>query len=156
MNTMADRNLIVTLTANTVPLVHDSILATDPEGETRSYYADHYPYTLPENAMEFDSIAAMKRAVEASGSHYFDADAVRFFRGRTGRNLYARRFWVESRQFVDSNGEADLREYQVAWVSRYENGANVSLSIEKAGHFLTSEFARDAAQVLGRAVAGSL
>jgi hypothetical protein len=91
--------------------------------------AEHYAYTLPENALTFGSWEEMKRAVVSSGSHYFDADAIRFFLARSDRRLYGGRFWVESRQFEDSTGERNPREYFVAWVSYYDG----SLSVEKWG-----------------------
>lgn len=93
--------------------------------------AEHYAYTLPENALTFGSWEEMRRAVVSSGSHYFDKDAIRFFLARSDRRLYGGRFWVESKQFEDSSGERDPRTYSVAWVSRYANG---SLSVEKWGN----------------------
>lgn len=122
------------------------------EGDTWSYaeQAEHYAYTLPENALTFDNIADMRRQIVSSGSHYFDRDAIRFFLGRTDRQLYGRRFWVESRQFEDSDGTRAPREYMVAWVSRYDNG---SLSVEKRGSFSTLETARGWAKRLAQSVA---
>lgn len=92
--------------------------------------AAHYAYSLPENALEFASWEDMRRTVTASGSHYFDADALRFFLARSDKRLFGRRFWVESKQFEDSNGEKDPRTYSVAWVSEY----NGNLSVEKWGN----------------------
>ena len=116
--------------------------------------AEHYPYTLPQNAVRFESLADMKRRIVESGSHYFDKDAIKFFRGRThtassGRDLWAGRFWVESRQYVSAMGDqVDPREYQVAWVSEY----NGNLSIEKLGSYDNLPAARRAARDLAQAV----
>lgn len=121
-------------------------IKSDSDAWTYAETAERYAYTLPENAKSFESIADMRRQVVASGSHYFDRDAIRFFRARTDGHLYGHRFWVESRQFVDLNGDADPREYMIAWVSEY----NGSLSIEKRGSFDTLEKARTAARHLAR------
>lgn len=91
--------------------------------------AEHYAYSLPENALEFPSWEAMRVAVINSGSHYFDKDAIRFFLARSDKRLFGARFWVESKQFESMAGDRDPRTYSVAWVSEY----NGSLSVEKWG-----------------------
>lgn len=111
--------------------------------------AEHYAYALPENALEFGSWEEMRRAVVSSGSHYFDADAIRFFLARSGKRLFGRRFWVESRQFEDSSGERAPREYFVAWVSEY----NGSLSVEKWGNLDNLPAARKWCQLFAEAIA---
>ena len=109
------------------------------------------PYMLPHNALTFDNIAHVKREVTASGSHYWDREAVRFFRGRTDTQLYGGRFWVESRQFHNEmTGETAPREYMVAWVSKWREGA--VLFVEKLGNFDTLDKARRAARTLAAAV----
>lgn len=126
-----------------------------PAGFTYEECEAHYAYTLPQNALRFSSLGELRAAVVESGSHYFDADAIRFFRAKThkasnGRDLWSGRFWVESRQFVGSDGIADPREYMVAWVSRYpETGA---LSVEKLGSFGDLPAARGWAKRLAEAV----
>lgn len=99
--------------------------------------AERYPYTLPENARTWQSWAAMQAAVIGSGSHYFDAEAVRFFRARSDRRLFGGRFWVESKQFESLYGEREPRTYAVAWVSGPREGepAGSILAIEKWGEF---------------------
>lgn len=92
---------------------------------------EHFPHILPENAREFTSIPAIKAAVTASGSHYWDRDAVRFARGKTDTRLYGGRYWVESRQFIPYDGEPSPREYQVAWVNGRDGE---QLTIERFGH----------------------
>jgi hypothetical protein len=127
----------------------DAIRATDTGSGWMSTYVElaaHHPGNLPEHARSFDTVSAVKRYVESCGSRYFDADAVRFFRGRTDGQLFGRRFWVESRKFVDSTGDADPREYMVAWVTP------VGASIEKLGSYRSLEQARRAARSLANAV----
>lgn len=131
-------------------------------GSSFSYdeVAAHYAYNLPENALTFSSLDELKATVQASGSHYWDRDAVRFFRGRThsaavGRDLWAGRFWVESRKFEPvMSDESYPREYQVAWVSEYVNPESGSrnLSIEKLGSFDNLPAARGWAKRLAEAV----
>lgn len=119
--------------------------------EEYDWHAQHYPYTLPQSALTFDNVDDMRRRVSASGSHYFDADAVRFFRGRTDPVMFGGRFWVESRKYVNAYaGEESPREYAVAWVSEYVNpdtGAR-SLSIERLGWLPTLIMARAFARAL--------
>ena len=103
----------------------------DPGRLEWNHIAAHYPHTLPAAAVKFDNVADMRRRVASSGSHYFDRDAVRFFRGRTDGQLYGGRYWVESRQYVSLEGVADPREYFVAWVSDHGDGR--MLSVEKLG-----------------------
>jgi hypothetical protein len=91
-------------------------------------------------------MSAVKRYVASTGSHYFDADAVRFFRGKTDGQLFGRRFWVESRKFVAHDGPSFPREYQVAWVTP------VGATIEKLGSYGNLEQARRAARSLANAV----
>lgn len=136
----------------TVDAVHRAIIGTDAHTtDDRDYAARHFPQHLPENALTFDNVDAMRRAVESSGSHYFDADAVRFFRARTDKRMHGRRFWVESRKYVSADGVADLRTYHVAWVA--DSGVpGAMLSVEKAGHYLTLDYARRACASLAGAV----
>ena len=116
--------------------------------------AERYPYTLPENAVRFSSLEELKRRIVESGSHYFDKDAIRFFRGRThtasvGFDLWSERFWVESRKHENPySGINEPREYQVAWVSQYGD----DLSIEKLGSFDNLPAARKAAKMLSESV----
>ena len=145
MNAMTDTDTA------TVEQVYDAIRASDHKNtwmQTYGELAEHYAYNLPENAVRFDNLAHMRREVVASGSHYFDADAIRFFRGKTDTQMFEGRFWVESRKYVSTEGVADDREYQVAYVTRY----NETLSIEKVGMFLTLDPARAAAKSLAAAL----
>lgn len=135
----------------TVREVYAAILATDPSNSFDTYErsAEHYSYSLPENARVWPSVGHMVEAVKASGSHYFDADAIRAFRARTDADLFAGRFWVESRKYVNTmTGDSAPREYMVAWVSDY----NGHLSIEKLGNFPDLRQARKACARLARAV----
>jgi hypothetical protein len=113
---------------------------------------EHYAYTLPENALTFGSWDEMRRTVDGSGSHFFDKDAVRFFLGRSDKQLHGGRFWVESKKFVHHNYDGTVdsspRVYQVAWVSKYDD----SLSIERWGEFATLNTARRYCQKFAEAV----
>lgn len=136
--------------------------ATGPyrsHAETR----DAYPYTLPENALTFDTIDAMRRAVDASGSHYFDADSVRFFRSRLDQSgrMWGGRFFVESVKYTGNPYNAEdhdgPRVYRVEYVSEYVNPTtgDRSLSIERAGTTLdlvaARWWAREFARLVGEA-----
>lgn len=139
------------MSTETVREAYAAILATDPSNSFDTYErsAEHYAYSLPENAREWASVDHMIEAVKASGSHYFDAGAIRIFWGRTDTDLFAGRFWVESRKYVNNmTGDSAPREYMVAWVSDY----NGSLSVEKLGNYSDLRQARAAAKRLGQAV----
>lgn len=121
--------------------------------------AAHYAYNLPENALRFESLAQLQQAVTESGSHYWDREAVKFFRGRThsatvGTDLAGGRFWVESRKYENAfSGDSAPREYMVAWVSEYVNtDGERSLSIEKLGNLDNLPAARGWARRLAEAV----
>lgn len=118
------------------------------DGFTYDERAKSYAYTLPENALEFPSWAAMRVAVNNSGSHYFDRAAVEHFLAQSDKRLFGRRFWVESRQLEDSAGKRDPREFFVAWVSDY----NGHLSVEKWGNLSDLPAARGWCQRFAEAV----
>lgn len=126
---------------------YDSLVVDDWNSYDR--LAEHYAYSLPQNAEQYDNTDAMKRAVRSSGSHFFDPEAVRLFRGRTDGQMFGRRFWVESRKYVDTrHGWSDPREYMVAYVYRYGD----SLTVERLGKFDTIDKARRAARKLAELV----
>lgn len=149
---------------DTLTRTYDAVSATAPDetfAPTWDERATFYPYTLPEHAMTFDTLDAMRRRVESSGSHYFDRAAARFFRGRTHpaatpTGLYAGRIWVESRQFVHTDTRTyetttHPREYRLAWVAHPYAGGE-TLSIERLGNYPTLAKARTAARHLAAAV----
>lgn len=159
-----------TMTENQVRAEYELIRQTEgregtPPVTSFSYdeTAQHYAYNLPENALRFSSLDELKREVMASGSHYWDADAVRFFRGRThsaavGVDLWDGRFWIESRKYENAySGDSAPRQYQVAWVSEYVNREGERfLSIEKLGDLDNLPAARGWAKRLAEAVRESL
>lgn len=135
----------------TVAEVHAEILSTEESPfMSHAELAERYPDTLPENARVWDSWPNMRSAVAASGSHFFDADAIRHFRGKSDMTLYAGRFWVESRKYVNTfSGDSSPREYMVAWASGREGEF---LSIERLGNYPTLARARRACRILAAAV----
>jgi hypothetical protein len=144
----------MTTKTTSVAEAYDDIRRTE-EAPRASYahIAQHYAYSLPDNAQRFDNIDALRRAVTASGSHYFDADAVRIFLGRTDPQLFDRRFFVESRRFVnDWTGDSHPREYQVAYVYDYDGG---NLNICKIGSYASLNAARKAAARLAAVCAAA-
>jgi hypothetical protein len=138
----------------------DGIRATASDDTWMTSHAEllaHYPGNAPEHARTFDTLDAMRRYVESCGSHYFDRDAVRFFRGRTHRattptGLYAGRFWVESLQHVWTDHRTyvtttEPREYRIAWV---DNSGHAG--VERLGSYGTLNEARAGARELAAAV----
>ena len=61
----------------------------------------------------FHNIDEMERANIASGCHYFDASAKRFFRSRIHAEVFHGRFFIDSIQFVSSRGEKADRQYKI-------------------------------------------
>ena len=74
--------------------------------------------------VNFRSIDAIRKAVTASGSHYFEPDTMRFFRSRLSSTVYGGRFFVTSEQ--DPSG---YRAYSVREVHRLTDG---TLSVRSA------------------------
>lgn len=68
-------------------------------------------YTYP----TFVSVSALRKAVVESGSHFFDHDALRFFRSRIGSNIYGGRLIVTSEQAGDDRP----RLYTLRMVRQY-------------------------------------
>lgn len=71
---------------------------------------EHYPYSLPHNALQFDTVEALTRAVTSSGSHFFCADSMRW-KSKIYDDLRDGRFFVTSER-----GPEDGRVYSVRWV----------------------------------------
>ena len=106
----------------------DKKWARDPEALLRENMTEgdyerattHYPYSLPTRAVAFvGDVARLRAAVNESGSHFFEPQAMRFFRSKIapGR-VIGGRFFITSEQFVDGEGNAHPREYYVRWVYR--------------------------------------
>lgn len=75
----------------------------------------HYPYSLPDKALKFDSVEDLRRKVTRSGSHFFSPGAMRFFSSRVSGELFGGRFFVTS----ESDGD-NPRRYTVRYVYDYE------------------------------------
>lgn len=104
---------------------------------------EHYAYSLPQNALRFESMAKLKFAVSESGSHYFDRDTLRFWSATTAPRLYRGRVFVESVCYPDGP-----RFWRVSWVvGPWRAGA--CLTVEHVDtHFPSYADARAAARVL--------
>lgn len=74
----------------------------------------HYAYSLPSYALTFRSFPELKRAVVDSGSHFFDKDAIAFFRSRIQPELIGGLFFITSEAMDDDAP----RQYSVRWVYR--------------------------------------
>jgi hypothetical protein len=84
---------------------------------------EHYPYSLPHNALRFDNIDHLKRAVATSGNTFFGVQEMKMFRSRVADDLYDGRFFVTSEK--PPHGD---REYTVRWVYGYgETGERHSI-----------------------------
>ena len=106
-------------------------------------YADTYPDMLPASAVRFPSLAAARAAVAGSGSHYFDRDAIRFFRAQS-HGMIGGRFAVES--ICDGTNP---REYRVTWWHKIPGEI---FEAEHSISFPTLAEAREAARTLARLV----
>lgn len=74
--------------------------------------------------LRFNSVDDIRRAIDATGSHWFSAATMRFFRTRLSTTVYGGRFFITSEQ--NWSGE---RAYSVREVYREDDG---SLSIRTA------------------------
>lgn len=87
---------------------------TDPGKLDFGWYERNAPHDLPRYALIFHSLGAIKREVKDSGSHYFDADTLRFFSARFSQTVYGARFFVES---VANPNWGIGRTYRVCYVA---------------------------------------
>lgn len=67
----------------------------------------------------FHTLAEVKQA-NAKVGHYFERATMRFFRSRPNRTVTQGRFFIDSIQFVSSQGIAQKRRYKVCVVA--DNG----------------------------------
>lgn len=74
----------------------------------------YYAYSLPSYALTFRSFPELRRAVIDSGSHFFDKDAIKFFRSRIQPELFGGLFFITSEAMDDDAP----RQYSVRWVYR--------------------------------------
>lgn len=84
---------------------------------------EHYPYSLPHNALQFDTVDSLSRAVSSSGSHFFCGDTLRWWKSKVYDDLYDGRFFVTSERGPDDN-----RVYSVRWVYGGDDGLRLSVN----------------------------
>lgn len=105
--------------------------------------------TTPQGVKVYRAVDEIREDARRAGSHWFDADTLRFFRSRIGETVYGGRFFVtsESRGFDASEGRA----YTVRVAIPAARGR--TFDIDDAGGFLahaTSGAANRAAQRIAR------
>ena len=92
--------------------------------------------------MQFETIDQIKQANDAIGHHWFEPDAMRFFRSRLGQTVYGGRFFISSEQF-------DYRSPRLYTVRR----ANDDGSIGTASEFQQFETSAQARAWIRRTIA---
>lgn len=97
---------------------------------------------------QFKTMADVRAANKALGHHFFDRDAMAFFRSRIESELYGGRYFVTSEQYEDSKGNREARRYTVRMVQ--DSG-----DVDTAGEFqaypslgIAREVAKDLARQL--------
>lgn len=124
------------------------------DSEARAFLVEHmtsletaekwYLYSLPTRAFRYFSIEQLRREVTSSGSHFFDRDAMRFFRSRVHggmTGMIGGRFFITSEQLVTSDGHEHPRAYSVRWVYKWE-GSKVLQVDRFTDRFTTLDQAR--------------
>ena len=94
--------------------------------------------------MPFKSVTEIKRANERLGHHFFDADAMAFFRSRIEDNgkVYGGRYFITSEQF-EFRGERFARKYTLR---RANDDGSVETVFGQFQEYGTLTAAREAAQ----------
>jgi hypothetical protein len=82
---------------------------------------EHYPYSLPHNAMQFSTVEELTRAVTGSGSHFFCADSMRWWKSKVYDDLPGGRFFLTSER-----GPDETRVYSVRWVYDIDKSLQIS------------------------------
>lgn len=85
-------------------------------------------------------IDEIKRLCERAGSHFFEPQALRFFRGRVNWQTFAGSdgwYFVTSEQFRGSNGHTEPRRYTVrrVWYRPNDAGELIDVEIDTVGEF---------------------
>lgn len=75
--------------------------------------AEHYPYSLPQQALRFGNFDQARRAVSESGSHWFCIDTLKWWRARLCPTV-----WIGERFFITSQPYPldGPRIYRVHWI----------------------------------------
>lgn len=81
-----------------------SVLRQAIENSRRKWAAEH-----PTTSNTITTIAELKELARANGSHWFDKDTMRFFRGNIESGIIAGKFFISSEQFSDETA----RKYTV-------------------------------------------
>ena len=90
---------------------------------------EHYAYSLPAAALHFPSMPALRVAVTGGGSHFFDKDAIRFWRSKVSDKLHGGRFFVTG----EAPDDDEPRRYTVRYV--YRHPGNVCLQVDVLGEW---------------------
>jgi len=98
--------------------------------------------------MRYESMEQVRAANAAVGGHWFDADALRFFRCRVGGTLYGGRFFVSSEQDEVGGAWGGERRYTV----REALADGHIQTVGEFGQFGTRREAVRFASVLGRSL----
>lgn len=94
----------------------------------------------------FNTVNDIKQLAADTGNHFFDRDAMRFFKSRIGHKVYGGRFFVSSEQFDDGSP----RLYTVR-VATYEGGR---LDVDTVGGFQQYETRADAVAAIRQIAEG--
>jgi len=89
----------------------------------------------------YNTLADVRNANRQAGYHFFDADTLRFFRGRIIGQLVAGRYFITSEQFVAPYEAPAPRRYTI----RY---ANDDATIDTVGDFQQYATLADARKAL--------
>ena len=95
--------------------------------------------------MTFKSVSEIKRANVALGHHFFDADAMAFFRSRVedGGKVYGGRYFITSEQF-EFRGEKFERRYTLR---RANDDGSIETVFGQFQEHQTLSAAKDAARL---------
>ena len=108
--------------------------------------------TDTEQIPTYESVDAIRRAAIGNGSHFFDADAMRFFGSKVYDDLYAGRIFITSERDRSGGAWNGIRCYTVRMTGPpRDSGEGFRLdTLGSFGQFLTLGTARTAAKRWGR------
>ena len=98
----------------------------------------------------FRTISEIREANRAAGGHFFDPDAMRFFRSRIAPGVIGGRYFISSEQFCPTmfaDGPCHPRRYTIRTV---DDAGRIDFETPEHGHFATLAEARAAARALAR------
>lgn len=90
---------------------------------------------MSNNMRKFNSVAEIRAAIKAGGSHFFDADTMKFFGSRVEQGVYGPngRVFITSEQVPDYLGRRVGRRWTVREVVERESER---LSVNTVGNFM--------------------